>query len=66
MKCSITTDYLRQFFSIRTYEKYELRNNNRVLNLPKSKTNALKRSFAYRGAETWNNICSLCLISQED
>ena len=42
--------------SMRTNEIYELRNNNRLLNLPKPKRNALKRGFSYRGAEAWNSI----------
>lgn len=45
-----STDYLRQLSSM-----YELRINNRVFNLPKPKRNALKLSFALRGAEAWNS-----------
>ena len=30
--------------------------NNRVLSLPKPNTNALKKTFSYRGARIWNDI----------
>ena len=35
---------------------YGLRSNNRVLHLPKQKTNALKHSCSYNGTAAWNNI----------
>ena len=49
-------DYLRELFTIHANQTYELRSNNRVLHLPKPKTNALKRSCSYKGAAAWNNI----------
>ena len=49
-------DYLRELFTIRTNKTYGLRSNNRVLNLPKPNTNALKRSFSYKGAAVWSKI----------
>ena len=49
-------DYLRELFTIRTNQTYGLRNNNRVLDLPKPNTNALKRNFSYKRAAAWNNI----------
>ena len=51
-----STDYLHKFFTICTNQTYELRSNNHVLHLPKPNTNALKRSFSYKGAAAWNNI----------
>ena len=51
-----STDYLRELFTIHANQTYGLRSNNRVLHLPKPKTNALKRSFSYKGAAAWNNI----------
>ena len=49
-------DYLRELFTIHANQTYGLRSNNRVLHLPKPKTNALKRNFSYEGAAAWNNI----------
>ena len=49
-------DYLRELFTIHANQTYGLRSNNRVLHLSKPKTNALKRSFTYKGAAAWNNI----------
>ena len=49
-------DYLRELFTIHANQTYGLRSNNRVLHLPRPKTNALKRSFSYKGAAAWNNI----------
>ena len=36
--------------------KYDLRNTNTYLALPKPTTNALKCSFQYSGATLWNNL----------
>ena len=49
-------DYLREFFIFCSNQTYQLRSNNNVLRLPKPNTNALMRSFAYKGAAAWNNI----------
>ena len=46
---------ISSIFSIFVNENYELRNNNVKLALSKPKTNAMKRSFSYYGAVTWNN-----------
>ena len=46
--------YLRTLFSIRNTE-YNLRNNQFKLNLPKLRTNYLKRSLSYDGALLWNS-----------
>lgn len=51
-----SVDYLQELFSIFSNSTYQLRNNNRVLSLPKPNTNALKRSFSYKGAVAWNNL----------
>ena len=47
--------YLRPLFSIRNTE-YNLRNNQFKLNLPKPRTNYLKRSLSYDGALLWNRL----------
>ena len=47
--------YLRTLFSIRNTE-YNLRNNQFKLNLPKPRTNYLKRSLSYDGALLWNSL----------
>ena len=47
--------YLRPLFSIRNTE-YNLRNNQIRLNLPKPRTNYLKRSLSYDGALLWNRL----------
>ena len=47
--------YLQKFFSIRG-TGYNLRNSEMRLNLPKPRTNYLKRSFCYSGALLWNSL----------
>ena len=47
--------YLRPLFSIRNTE-YNLRYNQFRLNLPKPRTNYLKRSLSYDGALLWNRL----------
>ena len=49
--------YPKSFFSvrIRTFE-YDVRNNQSKLNIPKPRTNYLKRSICYSGALLWNNL----------
>ena len=49
-------NYLRELFTISSNQIYQLRSNNHVLYLPKPNTNALKRSFSYKGAAAWNDI----------
>ena len=45
--------YLHELFSER-HTDYDLRDSFLKLNLPKPRTNYLKRSFGYRGALLWN------------
>ena len=47
--------YLRELFSKRDTD-YDLRDSSRKLNLPKPRTNYLKRSFSYSGALLWNSL----------
>ena len=51
-------DYLRTLFHICNNTSYSLRTNNLKISLPKPKTNFLKKSFAYRGATSWNKLPS--------
>lgn len=51
----LAPDYLQDLFSIRT-TKYNVRNLEMKLNLPKPNTNYLKRSFSYSAASLWNNL----------
>ena len=50
-----TPSYLQDFFSIRG-TGYNLRNSQMRLDLPKPRTNYLKRSFPYSGALLWNSL----------
>ena len=43
-------------FHISVNDQYNLRSNFTMLKLAKPRTNALKRSFSYHGAKTWNNL----------
>ena len=47
--------YLKSLFSVRTLD-YDVRNNRSKLNIPKPRTNYLKRSISYSGALLWNNL----------
>ena len=47
--------YLQDLFSER-HTDYHLRDSFHKLNLPKPRTNYLKRSFGYRGALLWNSL----------
>ena len=49
-------NYLQELFTISLNSVYSLRSNNCFLSLPKPNTNALKRSFCYKGAAAWNNL----------
>ena len=61
MRCVFSLFYFRN-------TEYDLRNNQFKLNLPKPRTDYLKRSFSYDGALLWNSfpeeIRSLTLFSQ--
>ena len=48
-------DYLQNLFSARG-TGYNLRNSEIKLNLPKPRTNYLKRSLSYSGALLWNSL----------
>jgi hypothetical protein len=47
--------YLEDYFSVRGLD-YNIRNSEMKLNLPKPRTNYLKRSFCYSGAVLWNTL----------
>ena len=47
--------YLRDLFS-EQHTDYDLRDSFRKLNLPKPRTDYLKRSFGYSGALLWNSL----------
>ena len=47
--------YLQDLFSERNTD-YDLRDSFRNLNLPKPRTDYLKRSFGYSGALLWNSL----------
>ena len=47
--------YLQNMFSVRG-TSYSIRNSELRLNLPKQRTNYLKRSFCYSGALLWNSL----------
>ena len=47
--------YLRDLFSERNTD-YDFRDSFRKLNLPKPRTDYLKRSFGYSGALLWNSL----------
>ena len=51
-----SNNYQQELFSILCNKTCNLRSNSRVLSLPKPNTNALKRSFSYRGAAAWNDL----------
>ena len=47
--------YLQDLFSERNTD-YDLRDSSRKLNLPKPRTDYLKRSFGYSGALLWSSL----------
>ena len=47
--------YFHELFSAR-HTDYDFRYSFRKFNLPKSRTNNLKRSFSYSGALVWNSL----------
>ena len=53
----MTPNYLRSRFVYRDSAKaYRLRNTENKLVLPQPRTDYLKRSFLYSGAQLWNNL----------
>jgi hypothetical protein len=50
--------YLVKLFTRCQNNNYNLRSNQTNLELPKPKTNFLKRSFSYRAARSWNELSS--------
>ena len=53
----MTPDYLRSSFVYRdNVSAYCLRNTENKLVLPQPRTDYLKRSFSYSGAQLWNNL----------
>ena len=53
----MTPDYLRSRFVYRdNVSAYRLRNTKNKLVLPQPRTDYLKRSFLYSGAQLWNNL----------
>ena len=53
----MTPDYLRSRFVYRdNVSAYRLRNTEKKLVLPQPRTDYLKRSFLYSGAQLWNNL----------
>ena len=51
----LAPDYVHDLFSIRT-TKYNVRNLEMKLNLPKPNPNYLNRSLSYSAASLWNNL----------
>ena len=51
----LTPVYLEDLFSERNTD-YDFRDSFRKLNLPKPRTDYLKRSFGYSGALLWNSL----------
>ena len=50
-------EYLSDFFGLTSeVHNYNLRGSNFDTQLPKPKTNSLKKSFAYRGETAWNAL----------
>ena len=52
---NLTPAYLNEMFT-NTDTDYTLRNNENKLQLPKPRTDYLKRSFCYDGAAVWNKL----------
>ena len=53
----MTPEYLRSGFVFRdSVNSYHLRNTENALALPKPRTDYLKRSFSYSGAQLWNSL----------
>jgi hypothetical protein len=57
LKNEVPTSISDQFhISVNDQIEYNLPSNFTTLKLAKPRTNALKRSFSYHGAKTWNNL----------
>ena len=53
----LTPSYISDLFRISGENYgYNLRNSHINLHLPKSRTNMMKRSFSYKGAQLWNSL----------
>ena len=52
-QCPVT---IAEMFTFANNETYQLRSNNQKLVLPKPCSNAMKRSFSYAAAKTWNSL----------
>ena len=47
---------LEEHFEIKNNERYYLRNNEKMIKLPKSTTNSMTESLTYYDARVWNNL----------
>ena len=54
--CNMTHKHISEIFHICQNDNYAVRNNGRKLSWPKLKTNFLKKSFSYCGAQAWNSL----------
>ena len=52
----MTPEYLRSSFVFRDNLNYHLRNTENTLTLPQPRTDYLKKSFSYSGAQLWNSL----------
>ena len=52
----MTPEYLRSSFVFRNNLNYHLRNTENTLTLPQPRTDYLKKSFSYSGAQLWNSL----------
>ena len=53
----LTPPYMDDMFSARDFS-YSIRTSENILQIPKPRTNFLKRSFGYSGAVLWNGLPS--------
>ena len=54
---NLVSEYLSdKFTSVNTTHRHNLRGAQHNLFIPRPKTEALKKSFRYRDAETWNSL----------
>ncbi len=51
-----TPNYLSDLFVTSHNDTYQLRSNDRKIDLNKPNTNFMKNSFSYRGAVSWNSF----------
>ena len=52
----MTPEYLRSSFVFRDNFNYHLRKPENTLTLPQPRTDYLKKSFSYSGAQLWNSL----------